>query len=350
LIEPAIPPEESARVAALRALGILDTPAEERFDRLTRLARRILGVPMAMISLVDTDRQWFKSSPGTRVQQTPRRVSFCGHAILGDGAFVVADARADSRFADNPLVTGEPGVRFYAGHPLRAPGGQRVGTLCVVDQRPREIGAEDLQSPQDLAALAERELVLSELSQEQLKLAAERDALKEAALVDSLTRLWNRRAIDELLNRELSRAIGESGPLSVLMADLDRFKKVNDEHGHQAGDAVLMAAAGRMRSSVRPRDAVGRYGGEEFLVVLPGTPASTAGEIAERIRTAVASTPVEAAGGMIPVTMSLGVAALDAVRPPSAAGAGLAGALVAAADRALYSAKGKGRNRVERAS
>jgi diguanylate cyclase (GGDEF)-like protein len=342
LIEPAIPPEDAARVAALRDLGILDTPAEERFDRLTRLARRILGVPMAMISLVDADRQWYKSSPGSEVQQTPRRVSFCGHAILGDETFVVADARTDSRFADNPLVTGEPGVRFYAGQPLKAPGGERVGTLCVVDNRPREMAPEDIESLKDLAALAERELALAELGQEQLKLAAERDVLKEQALVDPLTRLWNRRAIDELLNREMVRAIRETRPLSVMMADLDRFKDVNDTHGHAAGDSVLRATAGRLRSSVRPQDAVGRYGGEEFLVVLPGTAAPAAGEIAERIRAAVASAPVESAGRAIPVTVSIGTATLVASRPLDAAG------LIAAADRALYEAKKKGRNRVER--
>jgi len=143
---------------ALLDLAVLDTDAEERFDRLTRLAARLLDVPIALVSLIDADRQWFKSRVGLDVVETPRDVSFCGHAVLNDELFVVSDAARDRRFRDNPLVVGDPTIRFYAGRPLHASAGERVGTLCVIDRQPRELTVEDRQAIEDLAALVEREL------------------------------------------------------------------------------------------------------------------------------------------------------------------------------------------------
>lgn len=154
----AIPADEAQRLDALRRLGVLDTPAEERFDRITRLAARLFDVPIALISLVDEERQWFKSRVGDVAQQTTREESFCAHAILGSQALVVSDALGDDRFADNPLVASEPCVRFYAGHPIAAPDGSVVGTLCLIDHQPRDFGAAELKVLIDLAAMAEREL------------------------------------------------------------------------------------------------------------------------------------------------------------------------------------------------
>jgi PAS domain S-box-containing protein len=156
--EPAVPDDERGRLEALRALEILDTPAEERFDRITRMAARALQVPMAMVSLLDADRQWFKSCVGLDVGETPRGVSFCGHAILDEHVFVVADARRDERFADNPFVTGDPFVRAYAGYPLRTLDGHRVGTLCVLDTAPRDFTADELTTLRDLGSWVELEL------------------------------------------------------------------------------------------------------------------------------------------------------------------------------------------------
>jgi PAS domain S-box-containing protein len=153
-----VPEDEPGRLAALHALSILDTPQEERFDRITRMAVRALEVPMALVSLVDTDRQWFKSCVGLDAAETPRGVSFCGHAILQEGIFVVPDALEDPRFADNPFVVGDPFVRFYAGYPLRSPEGHRVGTLCVLDRRPRQLTDADLTTLHDLGSWVELEL------------------------------------------------------------------------------------------------------------------------------------------------------------------------------------------------
>ena len=159
------PPDESGRLRELWDMQLLDTPPEERFDRLTRLAQRLFDVRTTLVSLVDHDRQWFKSRQGLDALQTPRSISFCGHAILADGPFVIQDARLDPRFADNPLVTGPLAIRFYAGMPLQGPRGHKVGTLCLIDPRPREFGADDVAALRDLAALVMLELANRELTQ-----------------------------------------------------------------------------------------------------------------------------------------------------------------------------------------
>ncbi|NWO07193.1 MAG: GAF domain-containing protein [Alteromonadaceae bacterium] len=130
---------EKLRLSALRKLNILDTPSDERFERLTNIAQRFYDVPVALFTLVDEKRQWFKSKQGLDVTETPRSVAFCDHAIRGDTVFIVEDARTDARFKDNPLVTGDPFIRFYAGMPVREPGGFKIGTLCIIDYEPRVI-------------------------------------------------------------------------------------------------------------------------------------------------------------------------------------------------------------------
>jgi phosphoribosyl 1,2-cyclic phosphodiesterase/DNA-binding response OmpR family regulator len=152
-----LPPDEPARLRALDALGLLDTPPEERFDRLTRLARRVFDVPMALVTLVDAERQWFKSRQGVELAETPREAAFCAYTIHGDEPFVVPDALGDPRFADNPIVSGALRVRFYAGYPVRI-GRHRVGTLCLGDRRPRDFSDDDRRTLEDLSALVEHEL------------------------------------------------------------------------------------------------------------------------------------------------------------------------------------------------
>lgn len=158
MLKPAAPPNETERLAALRRLQLLDTPPEERFDRVTRLAVRLFDAPIAMINLIDADRQWAKSVQGPAPREAPRETSFCAHAILGDAPFVIPDARRDGRFSDNPWVTGDPFIRFYAAYPLAVSPGLRVGTHCIMDNRPRRLRPADLAALRDLASLAEREL------------------------------------------------------------------------------------------------------------------------------------------------------------------------------------------------
>jgi len=215
MLEPDLPADEAMRLADLHSMNLLDSPDEERFDRLTRLARRLFDVPIALISLVDQDRQWFKSCIGLPVRQTPRNISFCGHAILSEAPLVVEDTWQDPRFADNPLVTGEPHIRFYAGHPLQISTGRRLGTLCLIDQRPHRLNEEDRLLLADLAAMAVREL----------------EALTLATL-DELTQISNRRGFLQLADKSLQRSYRQQQQACLLFMDLNGFKQINDQFGH----------------------------------------------------------------------------------------------------------------------
>jgi PAS domain S-box-containing protein len=205
-MKPPVPENEQARLAALRSLDILDTAPEEAFDELTTLAASICQAPMALISLVDEDRQWFKSKLGWSADGTPRETSFCGHTILGTDLLVIPDAAADPRFADNPLVTSSPGVRFYAGAPLRTPEGQAVGALCVMDHRPRELTAEQAQA---LRTLGHQVMALLRLRQN----------------LAELTGITLERGVAEHTLRE------ERNRLTVLLEHLPAMVYGLDEHG-----------------------------------------------------------------------------------------------------------------------
>lgn len=158
MFAPPMPPDEARRIESLRSLLILDTPPEKRFDNLTHAALCFFRVEIALVSLVDSNRQWFKSACGLDATETGRDISFCGHAILADEVFVIEDAARDSRFADNPLVIGPPFIRFYAGAPLKMRDGQNVGTLCLIDPKPRTMSADEIQMLSDMAKLVAVEL------------------------------------------------------------------------------------------------------------------------------------------------------------------------------------------------
>lgn len=251
MLKPPPPIDETARLMSLHSMRILDTPSEERYDRLTRVARRTFGVQICLVSLVDSDRQWFKSKQGLEACETSREISFCGHAILEDEVLVVGDASEDTRFADNPLVTGAPHIRFYAGCPLKDPSGYRIGTLCIIDPEPRQMSDDEIETLRDLAAMVENEVRVS-----------------SQITIDELTQVANRRGFHTIANHLLSlcRRTGTSAELAFF--DLDGFKAVNDTHGHAAGDELLRHFARLLIKCFRTADAVGRLGGDEFVVLL----------------------------------------------------------------------------------
>lgn len=246
-------PAERERLAQLHSMGLLDTGPEESFDRITRLAMAMCGTPVALISLVDHNRQWFKSRQGLSATETARDVAFCSHAILDERPLVVEDARLDPRFDDNPLVTGAPNVIFYAGIPLKAPGGMPMGTLCVIDHEARTIDADVIATLHDLALLAEDVMALGQL-----------------ALLDPLTGLHNRRGLLKTGELVLALADRERRPLSAVYLDIDGLKATNDEHGHEAGDRLITTMADLLRSSMRGADTIARVGGDEFAALLLG--------------------------------------------------------------------------------
>jgi len=154
-----IPNDEPERLAELKALNILDTPREPRFDRITELVADVFDVPMVFLTLVDGDRQWFKSTHGINIDATPRGPGFCAHAMLEPQPMVVPNAAMDGRFADNPFVTGDFHLRFYAGVPLHGPKGKGIGALALVDTEPRELSARQLRQLEKFAAIVESEIV-----------------------------------------------------------------------------------------------------------------------------------------------------------------------------------------------
>jgi diguanylate cyclase (GGDEF)-like protein len=253
---PEIPADEAQRLQSLQSLFILDTYPEERFDRITRLACKLFNVPIAWLSLVDQERQWLKSRQGCSVPDISRQNSFCGHAILREEPLVVQDALLDARFADNPLVAGEPRIRFYAGQAIHSPDGSRVGTLCIIDRKPRTFADEDKAMLVDLAAMIDREFYLI-----------------EQATTDELTHLSNRRGFTTLGAHVLALCRRNKQPAAVVGFDLDNFKGVNDNHGHDAGDQVLRVFGKMLFTHFRASDIVARLGGDEFAVLCGGASA-----------------------------------------------------------------------------
>lgn len=491
-----LPADESLRLDVLHGLGILDTGPEAAFDAVARLAGQQLGCPIGLVSLVDAHRQWFKATLGLNVRETSRDVAFCSHAILQDDLFVVEDAVQDARFADNPLVTGPPEIRFYAGAPLTV-GGHKLGTLCVIDRVPRQMGADARSVLRELSLVAVA-LLDARLREQRLldrlrrfdeppgtpvgdaqpgsghrlpatvfnavsarmavldrhgviletnaawqrfasaaghggdprgigaryvevlgrirdlgpaSIAAARcgiasviagrangfeleyrchardeaaeepgtdalpapggdrwfamrvmpvgdslrrivvsheditkhkraqEALLHLAHTDPLTGIANRRRFFDLARHEFERAIRYKSALTVLMADIDHFKAINDRHGHAAGDLVLRSFVAKAGEALRDPDVLGRLGGEEFAVLLPHTTLGGGHALAQRIVERVAAASVAVCGGSLRYTVSVGVSTLDdrmAVFDD----------LLRAADHELYRAKGGGRNKV----
>jgi diguanylate cyclase (GGDEF)-like protein len=340
-----IPQDEQARIETLEAYQILDTMPEQVFDDITYLASEICHTPIALISLVDTDRQWFKSRVGLEATETHRDVAFCAHAILEPDALLeVRDAEEDPRFADNELVL-DGLVRFYAGAPLQAGKGSAIGTICVIDREPRELDDDQRAA---LAALSRQVMGQLELRkslrdlrayqarleryQQQLEKANEK--LSAQRHTDGLTGVANRSAFDQRLDEETHRLGRYGGTLSLLMIDIDHFKKYNDSFGHAVGDEVLKKVARVLADIGRTSDFVARFGGEEFAVILPETELAGAAILAERFRRGVEDAAWEHGG----VTVSIGLAEFDE--------GDSAHDLMKNADAALYAAKAAGRNRV----
>lgn len=340
---------DPARLQAVRDTGLLDTPPEESFDRLTRLATMLLEVPATFVSLVDAERDFYKSAVGFDEPLASERElkgrTFCHVALLSPRPLLLDDVLALPGLATVPTVR-TLGVRAYAGVPLVTPDGQILGSFCAVDMQPRQWTERDVAVLTELAHATLREITLRQalvrlaeanrlLAEEMRKVGVLNERLSELAHTDALTALYNRRAYDQELAREWRRVQRNGAALSVLLIDADHFKSINDQHGHAVGDRVLQALAALIQRSAREIDVAARIGGEEFAVLLSDTGATSALNVAERIRSQIAQSDTMPVTG---VTVSIGVATLAAEES--------AASLQHRADQALYMAKSQGRNRV----
>jgi GGDEF domain-containing protein len=246
--EARIPENEPGRLATLRSLSILDTPREDRFDRFTRLAARVFDMPIALISLVDESRQWFKSVQGFDGSETPREFSFCAHAIHDDGVFEVRNSRRDSRFRDNPLVIEQPHIRYYAGAPLVTPDGNRMGTLCIIDRVPRQLRNDDKRLLKDLADMVVDEMI---------------------SYVDPKTDLANRHALFVTGSRLFDHVARDAG-MSLLLFDIGELtRSPEDAEARRAPENVF---AELLRGYFRSAESVAHIGGHRFCVLLKDNP------------------------------------------------------------------------------
>lgn len=326
-----ISPNEKKRLAAVNKLRLMGTPAEERFDKITHLARQLFNVPMAVIDIVGEKLAWLKSVQGFDGIEGMRKDSYCHHTVMDDGLCLINNAHNDPRVCDSAFA--DTWV-FYAGMPLHFDG-ERVGVICIGDIKPREFKPDQFTALADLAMLVERELEIAALSEAQLTLALSNEELQMKANIDILTHLWNRGAILGITEIELSKSSNQT-MVALLMIDIDNYKHINDNYGHCAGDQVLRVIAERLRMATRPMDAVGRYGGDEFLVVLADVSLDKATKISQRICNEVSRTPVVFENTLINVTCSVGCATTHGVENIKT--------ILTRADEALYRAKSAGRN------
>jgi diguanylate cyclase (GGDEF)-like protein len=292
--------DEAIRLKNLRSLKLLDTPAEERFDRLTRLAKSFFDVPMAMVTLVDKQRVWSKSGIDDGERAVAREISICSQAILGKhDVLIVNDASKDNRFAHMPYVTGEPHIRFYAGVPLTYLDGSKIGTFCILDTKPRTLSEEELEHLKSLAEIAQRELIVTQL-----------------ATLDDLTGIPNRRGFIALAQKSLQLCHRNELPASLVFFDINKFKNINDNYGHAEGDRALIAFAQQMRYTFRESDVFARIGGDEFVVLLTNTNIVFAEELIQRFRAAVDAYNKKAKRGYN-ISFSSGIVSVDTDQPQS---------------------------------
>lgn len=335
-------PEEEKRLEAVRALDLLGKPEEERFQRITRLARRHFRVARCAITLVDENLAYSVALDGSeRRGPQNRSETLCNNVVEGKAPLVISEQSTDADSSLYKDLVRRLDLHFYAGVPIISPEGHAVGALCIVDHVPRRFSRRDMESLADFAAIVEDELMVKRADSTRRELIGQVERLRIKAFVDPLTSVWNRGAIFDILLRETERARRVGHPLSVCLMDLDHFKRFNDTYGHQVGDLVLQETCLRARNCIRPYDALGRYGGEEFLVVFPDTNAEQSTAQAERIREAIGNRAFDLGNGAEDnVTISIGVAVFS--------GDEQVDDLISRADQALYRAKREGRNRVIR--
>lgn len=258
-------PDDGIRLRALRSLQVLDTPPEDRFDRITRLAQAIFGTPMVAVNFVDAERVWSKSRIGFADGDSPRETAFCSQVVSAAATLVVQDALEDPRFHEHPQVRGGPRLRFYAGHPIHAMD-QVVGSMCIADVRPRQLSGAEQGHLADLAALVERELVGSE------------------SATDKLTGLLNRRGFELVAQQCLNHTEREREAACLLFIDLEGLEQITATLGREQGDDALRQFARCLTRTFRGSDVVARLGSSEFVALLSAASLGDTAPAIERLQ------------------------------------------------------------------
>jgi diguanylate cyclase (GGDEF)-like protein len=285
-----VPDNETERQRDLDSFNILDTEPDEDFDRITRIASQMLGMPIALVSLVDHERQWFLSRVGLDATETAREVAFCAHTICSSQLMVVGDASADIRFRDNPLVTGDPHIRFYAGAPLRTRAGHALGTLCVIGSEPRELGLTERRLLEELAGMVIHTL----------------ESRRDRYLCP-LTGFQNRLPFFEAGQREFQRAqlIGES--LALVLIGLDDFASSREQLSGGQLNHLLKDIAFAISSELGPNDMPARVASWEFAILLAGRDCHGGSVLVDKIRSKIASQGMVVDGTRYILNISAGI-------------------------------------------
>ena len=309
----------------------------ENVERIRRIGKRLLRVANCTIT--------FGANSGMQNEERSLatiEAAFLATIPLSDRMELVPDTRSDPAYAGHRLVVGAPYIRFYASYPIKRKD-EVVGNVRLIDYSPRIFGGEEEQVLADLAALVEREFLLDAVRAAYIGLEKKNRSLRRDSMIDPLIGTWNRTAINRLLKQEIEKCGQESKPLSLIFADIDSFKRINEKHGRNEGDRILMKVASRLRSGIHPGDTLGRYEGEKFLIILPDASHSAAKTVAERLQSVIMSHPELVGDETVRLTISSGTVSTDTF--PSAA----IDELVFRADAALQAAKNAGRNCVVQA-
>jgi len=312
----------------------------ENLERISRIGKQLLSVANCTVTFGEKTGS---QNDGER-SLAKIEAAFLASIPLSEKLEVVSDTKQDPAFSSHRLVVGAPYIRFYASIPVRRKE-EVIGNVRLIDYKPQVFGKEEEQILNDLAALIEREFLLDVVRAAYINLEKKNRALRRDSMIDPLIGTWNRTAIIRLLKQETEQCKIQKKPLSLIFADIDLFKKINEKHGRNEGDRLLMKVASRLRSCIHPGDTLGRYEGEKFMIILPGASHTAAKTIAERLQTVIMShpEPVGNSNEAVNLTISSGTVSTDMF--PSAA----IDELIFRVDSALQAAKNAGRNCVVQA-